>query len=256
MDTSPAPAKKRRSDGSDSKTDYNKCIICQNITRESCVQNVIDPDIYSKIIYYVTARAKCAESEFFEASKRLEPETEASLKRNAATYHATCRKNVVSAQKLERAQDRYKLAVSSQNFGVLERSAGRPVTPTLPEDIKPGTSKESRPSRSNTPKYNKDLCFFCQTHTDNDVVHSIRSEVRGQQLRDFVDQCDCDKYTVYLRSAIHLGDSLPSDVKYHCNCWQTHVLRGCQSSTDTQTQNDKEIAAKVSESSKIVAYGW
>ena len=196
----------------------------------------------------MAARAKYGESDLIDVSKRLEHVTDDMLKRYGATVHASCRKNVVHSQKLERAKVRFEKAVSSKNINVLLPKAGRPSTSSTP-DLAPGPSHEVRLSRSSTARYDKQMCFFCQTYKEKELVHAIQSGIRGKQLHDYVTNCDKDIFKVYLSSAIKPDDALSIDVRYHQTCWTKHVVRGTGTTsvkiTKDQYVNENEIAAKI-----------
>ncbi|KAG1681437.1 Chimeric ERCC6-PGBD3 protein [Nymphon striatum] len=126
--------------------------------------------------------------------------------------------NVVSSQKLDRARTQFDTAVSFQDVGVLSRTAGRPAEDsTLKPDIQHEFPSERRLSRTLT----------------------------AQLPTRFV--CDKDIYKVQLASCLQPGDDLATDIKYHQSCWNKHVVR----STDTSSEpsqlpfNEQEIASKV-----------
>lgn len=211
------PKKKRRIDDA---VDFDSCVICQEETSEPLVTNV-STDAYRNIVYYVLNRAKYGESDFLEAGKCLSSLTEDDLKTNQAKVHASCRK-----VKLERARARHEKALSSGNASILNKIKGRPtVTAETIQPLPPADSNPRRISRSFTATYNKELCVFCQNHDGKQEVHSIQTENRGKQLRDFVQRCDNDLYKVYLSSAIKSDDALSIDVKYHRTCWSKYVVR-------------------------------
>ena len=115
------PTKKRRTE----EVDFKKCIICQTDTTEALVKN-ISIDAYKNILFYVCSQGKYGETEFAEASKRLEGVSEHDPKQSSATFHASCRKATVSSEKLKRAQTRFEKAVASNDVAVLSRAPGRP----------------------------------------------------------------------------------------------------------------------------------
>lgn len=108
------PTKKRRTE----EVDFKKCIKCQTDTTEALVKN-ISIDAYKNILFYVCCLWKDGETEFAEASKRLEGVSEHDLKQSSATFHASCRKATVSSEKLKRAQTRFEKAVASNDVAVL-----------------------------------------------------------------------------------------------------------------------------------------
>ena len=240
------PKKKRRT----GEVDLKKCIICQKETTEVLVKN-ISIDAYKNILFYVFSRGKYGESEFAEASKRLEGVSEDDLKQSSASFHASCRKSTVSSEKLKRAQVRFEKAVASNDVTVLSRAPGRPslesksCRPLIALDETP--SVPQRLSLTSTAAYNKELCFFCQKHDDKQAVHAIQSESRGKQLHEFVKNCDSDLYKVYLSSTITPDDALSIDVKYHRICWTKHVLRAADHIPQPEhtVHQENEIAANI-----------
>lgn len=93
------PKRKKRRTG---EVDFKKCIIGQKETTEALVQN-ISIDAYKNILFYVFSRGKYRESEFAEASRRLEGVSEEDVKQSSASFHASCRKSTVSFEKFKRA---------------------------------------------------------------------------------------------------------------------------------------------------------
>ena len=134
------------------EVDFKKCIICQTDTTEALVKN-ISIDAYKNILFYVCSRGKYGETEFAEASKRLEGVSEHDLKHSSATFHASCRKATVSSEKLKRAQTRFEKAVASNDVAVLSRAPGRPSLESkscLPLEINENPSVPQRLSRTLT----------------------------------------------------------------------------------------------------------
>ena len=77
----------------------------------------ISINAYKNILFYVCSRGKYGETEFAEASKRLEGVSEHDLKQSSATFHASCRKATVSSEKLKRAQTRFEKEVAINRQG-------------------------------------------------------------------------------------------------------------------------------------------
>lgn len=236
------PTKKRRTE---EVTDYKKCVICQTDTTEPLDKN-ISIDAYKNILFYVFNRGKYGESKFAER-KRLEGLSENDLKQNSTSFHGSCRKTTVSLEKLRRAQNRFEKAVASKDVAVLSRAPGRPSLESKsclqlkPDDT---TDVPQWISRTFTATYNKEICFFCQTHGEKQSVHTIRSENRGKQLCDFVKNCGNEFYKIYLSSAINPEDALTINVKYHRTCWTKHV-RAAESNPqhEASDKQESEIAA-------------
>ena len=89
------PLKKRRVD---EKPNFTKCIICQEAnSNESLVKSITD-EAYRNILHYIFTRAAYGEKELIDASKSLGL-SEVDLKQNNATFHASCRKRLVSSEK-------------------------------------------------------------------------------------------------------------------------------------------------------------
>ena len=238
------PKKKRRIE---EEVDFKKCIICQTDIKEPLVKS-ISIDAYKNILFYIISRGIYGESEFVDASKRLEDVSEDDLKQSGASFHASCRKATVSSEKLKRTQNRFEKAVASKDITVLSRAPGRPslesksaCLPAFKPDIAP------RISRTFTGTYNKEQCFFCQTHDEKQPVHAVQSENRGRQLYDFVKNCDNDVYKVYLSSAIKPEDALSIDIQYHRTCWTKHVVRATESPSqhETSVKPETEVAANI-----------
>lgn len=192
------PPKKRKVDEG---PDFKKCIICQEVKSNEPLVKYISDDAYANLLYYVSARAAYKEEKVLGIRKLLEGLSEEDLRQNNATFDIACRKWLVSSQKLERAKTRFEKATESKNASVLSRTSGRPSIETqtcslfsVCDERATVSTGSKRISRSYTAAYNKELCFFCQTHDEKQPVHAIQSERRGKQLSDFVRNCDNDLY--------------------------------------------------------------
>lgn len=246
------PLKKRRVDES---ADFTKCIICQEIKSNELLVKSISDEAYGKVLQYVFARAAYREEKLIEISKLLEGLTEEDLRKSNASFHASCRKGLVSSEKLDRAKARFEKAAESKNASVLFRTSGRPslasrscsLVPLSQESGENVAAISKRISRSSTATYDKQLCFFCQTHDDKQPVHAIQTESRGKQLSEFVKSCDNDLYKVFLSSAIRQEDALSIDVQYHRACWTKYVVRaqGIQTKEKGSDVQENKIAADV-----------
>jgi len=153
------PKKKRRTE---EEVDFKKCIVCQTETKEPLVKSV-SIDAYKNILFYVLSRGHYGESEFLDASKRLECVSEDDLKQSGASFHASCRKKTVSSEKLKRAQARFEKAVTSKDVAVLSRAPGRPSLDSkscLPLKLDKTPGVPHRISRTLTGAYNKELLFL------------------------------------------------------------------------------------------------
>ena len=163
----------------------------------------ISDDAYANLLYYVSARAAYKEEKVVGISKLLEGLSEKDLRQNNATFHTACRKWLVSPQKLERAKTRFEKATESKSASVLSRASGRPSIETQTCSLFPVCDERAtvytgskRILRSYTAAYQKELCFFCQTHDEKQPVHAIQCESRGKQLSDLlkIATTTCIKY--------------------------------------------------------------
>lgn len=201
-------------------------------------------------MFYVFSRAKYGESEFVGASKRLECLSEDNLRQSSTTFHASCRKTTVSFEKLKRTRNRLEKAAASKDVAVHSRTPGRPSLESRPcSSLKPSETPDvpKRISRTVTAAYNKELCFFCQTHDEKQSVHAIQTENRGTQLCDFVKKCENDLYKVYLSTAIKPEDAISIGVKYHRTCWTKQIVRGGENTPqhEATVKQDTEIAVNI-----------
>ena len=137
-------------------------------------------------------------------------------------------------------------AVSSQKVATLSRAPGRPSDQFKHPDKEQEPQERMRLSRTVTAKYEKQLCFFCQTCSKEDT-HAIQSANRGKQLNDFVENCSSDLFKVCLSSAIQPGDALSIDIRYHTTCWTKYVVcdKTSASTDKDQCLNESELAANV-----------
>ena len=115
------------------------------------------------------------------------------------------------------------------------------------DDMENTATGSKRISRSYIAAYNKDLCFFCQTHDEKKPVHAIQTESRGKQLSEYVSNCDNDLYKVFLSSAINPDDALSIDVQYHRTCWTKYVVRAQENQVQQEKNylKENEVAAYV-----------
>ena len=100
------PSKKRRVE---EKPDFDKCIICEEETRESLVQSVSE-EAYASVLHFAHSRTAYGENEFATISRLLEGVSAEELRQNNASFHARCRKPLVNSAMLKRAESSFEKA--------------------------------------------------------------------------------------------------------------------------------------------------
>jgi len=120
----------------------------------------------------------------------------------------------------------------------LARSVDRRGSTELAE---PGCStSDSAPlpfTRSRTTPLDKQLCFFCQAD-NGEQLFKVRSENAGKTLKNAVERSRNPALKTRLSTSISEKDAHAIDVRYHKDCWRTHVyhvLREPSAGRDTST---------------------
>jgi hypothetical protein len=81
---------------------------------------------------------------------------------------------------------------------------------------------------------NKDLCFFCQEDTDEQVF-KVCTKNAGETLQSAVDKCQNSVFKTRLNACISPTDAYAIDVKYHKSCWTKHVFHTTRDQGDTKS---------------------
>jgi len=213
----------RRSSQSQESIDWKQCILCQSDDAKKgiLVQNPIITS-YEHVLEIVQERANLSDGDFVNVQRRLQNSTPQTLHAHGAVWHRSCHSNATNKDQIQRARDRYTHAICTGHYTAKKRGQKRGST----ELAEPGcsTSDSSPPfTRSRTTPLDKQLCFFCQAD-NGEQLFKVRSENAGKTLKNAVERSRNPALKTRLSTSISEEDAHAIDVRYHKDCWRTHVF--------------------------------
>ena len=155
------------------ETDFTKCILCQ-LSSKSVVVTKSGINSYCSLLQTISERARFDEAEFIPISQRLEDLDPHQLEEHRSFWHRKCYSDATNKTNIERSKDRY-IAQGDTPDLLKQQSSLQPEAGI-------------RVTRSSTPLFNKELCFFCQKLTP-EKLHTCRSENIGKQISTIVKKC-------------------------------------------------------------------
>ncbi|KAL8597167.1 hypothetical protein ACOMHN_050503 [Nucella lapillus] len=213
----------RRSSQSQESIDWKQCILCQSDDAKKGIL-VQNPRItsYEHVLEIVQERANLSDGDFVNVQRRLQNSTPQTLHAHGAVWHRSCHSNATNKDQIQRARDRYTHAICTGHYTAKKRGEKRGST----ELAEPGcsTSDSSPPfTRSRTTPLDKQLCFFCQAD-NGEQLFKVRSENAGKTLKNAVERSRNHALKTRLSTSISEEDAHAIDVRYHKDCWRTHVF--------------------------------
>ena len=91
-------------------------------------------------------------------------------------------------------------------------------------------------TRSCTVPLDKDLCFFCQEDTDEQLF-KVCTQNAGETLKSAVDKSPNPAFKMRLNTCISPTDAHAVDVRYHKSCWTKHVFHATRDQGDTKSSS-------------------
>ncbi len=155
-------------------------------------------------------------------------------------------------QHIEMDKSRHDKAVSSKESGVFSysKTGGRPSMPQV-SNIADPLETTSTLTRSRTPPFCKENCFYCQEEkydgSKKENLVECRSSDVGQTIKNIVEASGNEKWSVNLAHIISGGDFLSRDIKHHKSCqtsnWRTYIqAKERASSKETSMPEECTIA--------------
>ena len=237
------PAKKARL-----QTDYTYCIQCQK-KKGKLVQRPAEAS-YERFLEFVQQRAAYGDPDYAEMEKRFADVDKNTLMVNSAKWHRACFDRTCHQKTLDRAKERFQIAVREKNSQLLRRSKGRPSKRKHDNNV-----EGSGPfRRSSSQPYDNSVCIFCmRADVPDETLFNLRTLNRGALLRAAVELSNNVALKVRLNSTVVDNDAHAIDVKYHKNCWRDNVDNVLNinhyhnTKTNKQDDNDRlaEIAADI-----------
>ena len=192
--------------------DWNKCIICQQISKESlqCPANSKRKDVGSGYVSFARSLEQFqsfgvsvtyCEIDLADTNRKLEQV----LLENKARWHKSCRDNFNSTK-----LGRVKRKVRDKGDGEeAEEGATREETISSPVKTRRTSSGQYKPNQQ-TPQ-----CFFCEEHEDHsENLHLALTPDVDKNVRECATLLSDSKLIAKLSS----GDMIAIEAKYHSKC--------------------------------------
>jgi len=213
---------------------WKLCILCQS-DDQSKGHLVLHPrlDSYQKILDTVKERASLKDGNYVEMQKWLTDIKKETLCEEHAFWHRSCYLVATNKDHIQRARDRYEHALSTGSYPAKRRGQNRGST----DMDEPSPSGQSSPfTRSCTVPLDKDLCFFCQEDTDEQLF-KVCTQNAGETLKSAVDKSQNPAFKTRLNTCISPTDAHAVDVRYHKSCWTKHVFHATRDQGDTKSSS-------------------
>lgn len=177
---------------------WNKCIICQNTTRETlrCPSNAysFNKDVYTDFLSNV-AEFKRLDALPTKLSIDIETTTDNDLVYNEAKWHQSCHLKF-SSSKLKKVQER-----------TISNSSSNRIT----SDDEPATRASKR--KASVDSFGN-VCIFCEKTEDVRLLHKFSTVEADRNLRDIATELK----EFDLLAKISGGDLVAIEAKYHMKC--------------------------------------
>ena len=142
----------------------DECLKCQQGKHDSLV---FSPtlDALEKLLSGTKERESYKDSSVGGFVKRMENYSAQELLEKKIKYHKSCYLTFVNADKVSRAQKRFRDSIEAAEGSVIKRKARRPSTVSESDQ-----NREKLITRSQTTPYNKELCIICHILKSFDSV--------------------------------------------------------------------------------------
>lgn len=205
---------------------WRLCILCQRGDKKEGPL-VLKPRLgsYVTCLNAVRERATCNDGQYVEIERRLKDVTRDTLSEQGAIWHRSCYQEATNRSRIERARERNEQAVSAASA---TKKRGRK---RKSEEIEQPSERPAKFTRSKTAPLEKDLCFFCQEDTGEQIFRVCTSET-GKQLRSAVEKSGNPALVTRLNTSISPTDAHAIDVQYHKGCWRSNVFHSLREVSD------------------------
>ena len=187
----------------------DECFICQQGKYDSLA---FHPTLHALLKLLSTTR----ERENYEGSsvsgfvKHMDSAQE--LLEKKVQYHKSCYSSFANADKVSRAQKKFRDSIEAAEGLVFKRKAGRSST-VLESD----QNQEKLITRSQTTLYNKDLCIICQKPGKN--IHKVSTNEAGELMVKVSEKLPDKRLFRRVDSTASAKDAAANDFLYHNLCW-------------------------------------
>ena len=222
--------------------DSSTCFLCNDKKNE---KTVVSPSSlsYLTLCDSLNKLGRWNNSDAVKALKRIDDVcTPEHLRELDAHWHLLCYKNVTNKKNL---------AVQEKKFLSMEECKEADNVSFIQHNDDASTSDDAGRiplTRSCTPMYCKEKCFFCdlQGDTGNQLRH-VSYDSAGDSLRRAIELSRNDVFRVRLSETISPGDAHAIDVLYHKACWTKNVRNVLRSSDETvinESHNARLLASR------------
>lgn len=171
-------------------TNWKLCIFCLSDEAKKGPL-ILKPrlDTYQKVLDTVQLRASLNDGDYVEVQRRLRDINKDTLWEQKALWHRSCYSNATNSELIQRARTHHEQALSLEFFP--SKGRGRRAGSTkrdVPEGPGISTADQIIPfTRSSTVPLDKNLCFFCQEDTEEEIIR-LCTENAGKELKDAIDK--------------------------------------------------------------------
>ena len=187
----------------------DECFICQQGKYDSLAFN---PTLHAllKLLSRTRERESYKGSNVSGFVKHMDSAQE--LLEKKVQYHKSCYSSFANADKVSRAQKRFRDSIEAAEGLVFKRKAGR-SSAVLESD----QNQEKLITRSQTTLYNKDLCIICQKPGKN--IHKVSTNEAGELMVKVSEKPPDKRLFRRVDSIASAKDAAANDFLYHNLCW-------------------------------------
>ena len=187
----------------------DECFICQQGKYDSLAFN---PTLHAllKLLSRTRERESYKGSNVSGFVKHMDSAQE--LLEKKVQYHKSCYSSFANADKVSRAQKRFRDSIEAAEGLVFKRKAGR-SSAVLESD----QNQEKLITRSQTTLYNKDLCIICQKPGKN--IHKVSTNEAGELMVKVSEKLPDKRLFRRVDSTASAKDAAANDFLYHNLCW-------------------------------------
>lgn len=222
--------------------DSSKCFLCNDMSDEKTVASPSSSS-YLVLCDALTKLAEWNNEDACKALKRIDNVcTPEHLRQIDAHWHLSCYKQVTHKKTLAIQQNKFRRGEEGKP------PDGSLVTQQDDYASMSGNTSKIPLTRSNTPMYSKEKCFFCDLDgiIGNRLRH-VSCDSAGESLRRAVELSRNDVYRIRLSETISPGDAHAIDVLYHKSCWTKNVINVLRSKEDEMKQESRNASVAASE---------
>ena len=189
----------------------DECFICQQGKYDSLAFHPTLHDLL-KLLSRTRKRESYKGSSVSGFVKHMENYSAQELLEKKVQYHKSCYSSFANADKVSRAQKRFRDSIEAAEGLVFKRKAGR-SSAVLESD----QNQEKLITRSQTTLYNKHLCIICQKPGKS--IHKVSTNEAGELMVKVSEELPDKRLFRRMDSIASAKDAAANDVLYHNWCW-------------------------------------